>query len=38
VFFRGFLEVKPKAYSDFGIDDPPGGNIVDINREWRREK
>ncbi len=30
------LEVSPKAYSDFGIDEPPEGKIVDINRGWRR--
>jgi hypothetical protein len=30
------LEVWPKAYSDFGIDEPPDGTIVDINRGWRR--
>jgi hypothetical protein len=30
------LEVSPKAYSDFGIDEPPAGRIVDINRGWRR--
>ncbi len=32
------LEVRPKAYSDFGIDEPPEGAIVDINRGWRRVK
>jgi TIR domain-containing protein len=31
------LVVKPKAYSDFGTDDPPEGNVVDINRGWRRD-
>jgi len=32
------LEVWPKAYSDFGIDEPPAGKIIDINRGWRRTR
>lgn len=30
------LEVWPKAYVDFGIDEPPKGTMIDINRGWRR--
>jgi hypothetical protein len=30
------LDVTPKAYSDFGVNDPPDGVVVDINRGWKR--
>jgi hypothetical protein len=30
------LEVEPRSYSHFGINDPPEGEIVDINRGWKR--
>ena len=32
------LEVIPKAYSDFGIDQPPQGRMIDINRGWKRSE
>lgn len=30
------LDVTPKAYSDFGVNDPPEGTVIDINRGWKR--